>query len=131
MIRGSASIDTGHFKNKQKQLQNKIKFPSIFNTKIDTKKVKIQVIKPWIKASVENILSFEDDVVINLIYNLLEKDRFPDAKDITVSLLGFLEEDTLVLYCLLFVFYFFLFFNYKKFITNKVITIFIIKAFYE
>ena len=36
-------------------------------------KVKIDVIKPWITKRITEILGFEDDVVIDFCFNLLEK----------------------------------------------------------
>ena len=98
MIRGSASINTGRFKDKNKHLKQKIKFPKIFDTKVDMKCINIKAIKPWIKTSVFNILSFDDDVVVNLIYNMLSNDKYPNPKDLSVALMGFLENDTLVKY---------------------------------
>ena len=95
-VRGSASVDTPHFKNKQQKLINKLKFPKIYDTKVDTKKVLLPVLKPWITDKITNLLGFEDDVVINLVLNLLERARFPDPKDICVCLMGFLEQDAMV-----------------------------------
>ena len=41
--------------------------------KVDLSKVKIDVIKPWITRRITEILGFEDDVVIDFCFNLLEK----------------------------------------------------------
>ena len=38
-------------------------------------KVKIDVIKPWITKRITEILGFEDDVVIEFCFNLLEKNE--------------------------------------------------------
>ena len=94
-VRGSASIDTGVFGNKQKKYRKKIPFSKLFDIKVDMTKVVFRVMKPWIATQIELILGFEDDIVVNLIFNVLERDRYPDVKDLTVSLMGFLESDTL------------------------------------
>mmetsp|Transcript_49651 Transcript_49651/g.82662 ORF Transcript_49651/g.82662 Transcript_49651/m.82662 type:complete len:413 (-) Transcript_49651:545-1783(-) len=95
MIRGSASIDTGRWANKDVEFQKKINFPTILSTKIDMKKVVFDAIKPWIKQEIDASLGFEDDVVINLVYNLLQTEQFPDGKALAVKLMGFLEADTM------------------------------------
>lgn len=37
-------------------------------------KVELKVIKPWISKKVVEILGFEDDVLIDFIFNMLEAD---------------------------------------------------------
>jgi hypothetical protein len=39
---------------------------------VDMSKVKIDVIKPWIATRVTELLGFEDEVLINFIYGLLD-----------------------------------------------------------
>lgn len=39
---------------------------------VDMSKVNLEVIKPWITKRVTEILGFEDDVVIEFIFNQLE-----------------------------------------------------------
>lgn len=41
--------------------------------KVDMSKVNLDVIKPWITERITEILKFEDDVVIEFCFNLLEK----------------------------------------------------------
>ena len=38
-------------------------------------KVNMDVIKPWITERITEILNFEDDVVIDYCFNLLEKNQ--------------------------------------------------------
>lgn len=40
---------------------------------VDMTKVNLEVIKPWITQRVTEILGFEDDVVIEFIFNQLEE----------------------------------------------------------
>ncbi|KAF2772158.1 hypothetical protein EJ03DRAFT_324999 [Teratosphaeria nubilosa] len=69
------------------------KFPDEFNTKVDMRKVNIDVIKKWAKDEIEKILNAEDDVVVDLVNNLIEGERYPNIKQLQISLGGFLDKD--------------------------------------
>ncbi|KAJ9164929.1 hypothetical protein NKR19_g933 [Coniochaeta hoffmannii] len=70
------------------------KFPPEFNQKVDMTKVNLQVMKKWIAGKVTEILGTEDDVVIELIFNLIDGPRYPDIKGLQIQLTGFLDKDT-------------------------------------
>ncbi|RYP93481.1 hypothetical protein DL770_000365 [Monosporascus sp. CRB-9-2] len=70
------------------------KFPPEFNQKVDMQKVNIQVMKKWIASKISEILGSEDDVVIELCFNLIEGTRYPDIKSMQIQLTGFLDKDT-------------------------------------
>jgi len=53
-------------------LLRQTKFPPEFNQKVDMKKVNIEVMKRWIAGKISEVLGSEDDVVIELCFNLLE-----------------------------------------------------------
>ncbi|KAK3382330.1 PWI domain-containing protein [Lasiosphaeria ovina] len=76
------------------KLLKSTKFPAEFNQKVDITKVNIGVMKKWIAGRVTEILGTEDDVIIELIFNLLESVRNPDIKLLQIQLTGFLEKDT-------------------------------------
>ncbi|KAK4449257.1 PWI domain-containing protein [Podospora aff. communis PSN243] len=77
------------------KLKKSTKFPPEFNQKVDMQKVNIQVMKTWIASTVTNILGNEDDVVIELIFNLIDEGgRYPDIKSLQIQLTGFLDKDT-------------------------------------
>ncbi|KAJ4520728.1 hypothetical protein HRR90_001456 [Exophiala dermatitidis] len=76
------------------KLLRQTKFPPEFNQKVDMKKVNVEVMKKWIAGKISEILKSEDDVVIELCFNLLEGSRFPDIKALQISLTGFLDKDT-------------------------------------
>ncbi|KAL2184544.1 hypothetical protein L209DRAFT_758080 [Thermothelomyces heterothallicus CBS 203.75] len=57
------------------KLLKSTKFPPEFNQKVDMQKVNVQVMKKWIANRVTEILGNEDDVVIELIFNLVEGAR--------------------------------------------------------
>ncbi|KKF97434.1 PWI domain-containing protein [Ceratocystis platani] len=76
------------------KLLKSTKFPPEFNRKVDIQKVNVQVLQKWIASRISEVLGNEDDVVIELCYNLLEGSRFPDIKALQIQLTGFLAKDT-------------------------------------
>ncbi|PBP24598.1 hypothetical protein BUE80_DR004413 [Diplocarpon rosae] len=70
------------------------KFPPEFSQKVDMQKVNAEVMKKWIAGRISEILGNEDDVVIELCFNLIEGVRFPDIKKMQIQLTGFLDKDT-------------------------------------
>ncbi|KAK1658586.1 PWI domain-containing protein [Colletotrichum godetiae] len=83
------------------KLLRSTKFPAEFNQKVDMQKVNLQVMKKqeprhslWIASKISDILGSEDDVVIELCFNLIEGPRFPDIKSLQIQLTGFLDKDT-------------------------------------
>ena len=47
-------------------------FIIIGQNQVDTTKIKMDVMKPWIAKRVTELLGFEDEVLINFVYGLLE-----------------------------------------------------------
>ncbi|KAI5296297.1 Serine/arginine repetitive matrix protein 1 [Ascosphaera acerosa] len=90
------------------KLLKQTKFPPEFGKKVDMKKVNIEVMKKWvltvttialgitrwIAGQISEILGNDDDVVIELCFNLLEGDRYPDIKALQINLTGFLDKET-------------------------------------
>ncbi|KAL4882800.1 PWI domain-containing protein [Aspergillus karnatakaensis] len=76
------------------KLLRQTKFPPEFSQKVDMTKVNIEVMKKWIAGKISEILGNEDDVVIELCFNLLEGSRYPDVKSLQIQLTGFLDKDT-------------------------------------
>ncbi|KAF2675251.1 hypothetical protein BT63DRAFT_436190 [Microthyrium microscopicum] len=70
------------------------KFPPFFNEKVDMQKVNTQVMRKWIANRISQILGEDDDVTIELCFNLLEESRHPNIKHLQIQLTGFLEKDT-------------------------------------
>ncbi|KAI0395829.1 hypothetical protein F5Y17DRAFT_456695 [Xylariaceae sp. FL0594] len=70
------------------------KFPPEFSQKVDMQKVNLQVMKKWIAGRISEILGSEDDVVIELCFNLIDGPRYPDIKSMQIQLTGFLDKDT-------------------------------------
>ncbi|TVY43804.1 PWI domain-containing protein [Lachnellula cervina] len=76
------------------KLLKSTKFPPEFSQKVDMQKVNVEVMKKWIAGKIAEILNNDDDVVIELCYNLMEGARFPDIKKMQIQLTGFLDKDT-------------------------------------
>ncbi|KAK7744956.1 hypothetical protein SLS53_003189 [Cytospora paraplurivora] len=76
------------------KLLKSTKFPPEFSQKVDMTKVNLQVMKKWIAGKISEILGSEDDVVIELCFNLIEGSRYPDIKSLQIQLTGFLDKDT-------------------------------------
>jgi len=47
-FRGTSQEQDSRFSDKEKKMIKSMKFPEEFNIKVDMKKVKLDVIKPWI-----------------------------------------------------------------------------------
>ncbi|TNN83134.1 Serine/arginine repetitive matrix protein 1 [Liparis tanakae] len=87
---GTSAEQDNRFSNKQKKLLKQLKFAECLDKKVDMTKVNLEVIKPWITQRVTEVLGFEDDVVIEFIFNQLE-DKHPDSKMMQINLTGFLN----------------------------------------
>lgn len=91
-FRGVAGGDDVRFKNKEDALLKSTKYPSNFDERVDTSKVNLQVMRPWIAEKVEAILGFEDEVLVEFVSDHLESEQFPDPRKMQISLTGFLEK---------------------------------------
>ncbi|KAL8989382.1 MAG: hypothetical protein Q9177_001723 [Variospora cf. flavescens] len=80
--------------NVDAKLLKQTKFPPEFSQKVDMKKPQLTRLHRWIAGKISDILGNEDDVVIELCFNLLEGSRFPDIKVLQTQLTGFLDKDT-------------------------------------
>ncbi|MQL90235.1 hypothetical protein Taro_022822 [Colocasia esculenta] len=88
----SADQDT-RFSNKQAKLLKTQKFAPELDHLVDMTKVKMDVMKPWIARRVTELLGFEDEVLINFVYGLLDAKEV-DGKQIQIQLTGFMEKNT-------------------------------------
>jgi len=92
-FRGTSQEQDARFSDKEKKLIRLTKFPPEFDIKVDMKKVKFDVIKPWISQKITALLGFEDEVLIGYIFSLLEEKQNPDPKALQVNITGFLATD--------------------------------------
>ncbi|CAO3694880.1 unnamed protein product [Umbelopsis ramanniana] len=92
-FKGTSADQDTRFSNKQKKLMKSMKFPPEFDQRVDFSKVNLAVLKPWIATEITKILGFEDDVVIDFTFGLLETQK-PDPKEMQINLTGFFESKT-------------------------------------
>ncbi|KAI7724928.1 LOW QUALITY PROTEIN: hypothetical protein M8C21_022174, partial [Ambrosia artemisiifolia] len=92
-FRGTTADQDTRFSNKHAKLLKSHKFPPELETLVDMTKVKMDVMRPWIAHRVTELLGFEDEVLINFIYGLLEE-KVVNGKEIQISLTGFMEKNT-------------------------------------
>lgn len=52
-----------------------MKFAPNLDQKVDMEKVNLDTVKPWVVNRITNLLGFEDDVVTEFIFNLLENEK--------------------------------------------------------
>ncbi|XP_061986779.1 uncharacterized protein LOC133705523 isoform X3 [Populus nigra] len=92
-FRGTSADQDTRFSNKQAKLLKSQKFAPELDHLVNTKNVKMDVIKPWIANRVTELLGFEDEVLINFIYGLLDGKEV-NGKEVQISLTGFMEKNT-------------------------------------
>jgi hypothetical protein len=71
-FRGTSADQDTRFSNKMKKLLKSQKFAPELDVLVDMTKVKVDVIRPWIATRVTELLGFEDEVLINFIYGMLD-----------------------------------------------------------
>lgn len=92
-FRGTSADQDTRFSNKQAKLLKSQKFPPELDHLVDITKVKMDVVRPWIANRVTELLGFEDEVLINFIYGLLDGTNV-NGKQVQISLTGFMEKNT-------------------------------------
>ncbi|KAL0419257.1 UNVERIFIED_CONTAM: Serine/arginine repetitive matrix protein 1 [Sesamum radiatum] len=91
--RGTSADQDTRFSNKQAKLLKSQKFAPELENLVDMTKVKMDVMRPWIAKRVTELIGFEDEVLINFIYSLLEG-KAVNGKQVHISLTGFMERNT-------------------------------------
>jgi serine/arginine repetitive matrix protein 1 len=51
------------------------KFPPEFDKRVDIEKVNMELMRKWVAEKITNLLKNEDDIVVEMVYNLLEENR--------------------------------------------------------
>ena len=71
-FRGTSAGQDFRWGNAHKKMLKKLKCDKALKEKVDVSKVNFPLIKKWITERINEILGFEDDVVISLCINMLE-----------------------------------------------------------
>ncbi|WVR04950.1 hypothetical protein IAU60_001962 [Kwoniella sp. DSM 27419] len=93
-MRGTNAQQDSRFKDKEAASIKATKFPKHFNEKVDLRKVNLSVLRGWIAQKVTELIKFEDDVVVEYVFGMLEdRDKpIPDPRKMQVSLVGFMDK---------------------------------------
>lgn len=91
-FRGTSADQDFRFANKHKKILKELKFSPILNTKINTSKIDIDSLKPWIEERIKVVLEKDDDILSESIFEHLA-DKEPDGRDILVLITGFVDEE--------------------------------------
>ncbi|XP_075634925.1 uncharacterized protein LOC142607357 isoform X2 [Castanea sativa] len=92
-FRGTSADQDTRFSNKQAKLLKSQKFAPELEHVVEMKKVNMDVIRPWVAHRVTELIGFEDEVLINFIYSLLEEKEV-NGKAVQIQLTGFMEKNT-------------------------------------
>jgi serine/arginine repetitive matrix protein 1 len=94
-FRGTSVEQDGRWGKSDQKLMAKMSkngmFSAILDTKVNVKKINLDVINKWITQKIIEIVGFEDDILINLVINMLQGDEV-DAKKMQLDVTGFLEK---------------------------------------
>jgi serine/arginine repetitive matrix protein 1 len=102
-FRGTSVEQDGRWgKSDQKLLDQYVKegkFSAVFDTKVNMKKVNLDVISKWITQRITQEIGFEDEILVNTVINMLQVDEKNsnnqssevDPKKMAISLSAFLE----------------------------------------
>ncbi|KAH9036196.1 hypothetical protein EDB85DRAFT_2143329 [Lactarius pseudohatsudake] len=95
-FKGTSADQDRRFSDKELKLLKTLKFPSQFDTKVDMRKVNLQVIRPWVTKKVVELLGLDDELVVEYAMGLLEDESqpTPDPKKMQINLTGFLTDST-------------------------------------
>ncbi|KAG8830581.1 hypothetical protein FRC17_004685 [Serendipita sp. 399] len=91
-FKGTSTDQDRRFADKESKLLKTLKFPPEFDNKVDMRKIKLEVLKPWINTRFTELNGIEDEIVASMIIGLLEeKDNpTPDPRKIQIQVQGFL-----------------------------------------
>ncbi|KAF5831738.1 PWI domain-containing protein [Dunaliella salina] len=97
-FRGVSAEQDVRYINKEKKAMAAMKFPKELDKKVNIKYLRTKpgwaVIKEWIAKRITQLLGLEEEVLIGMVFNLLEDNEPIDPKKMHVDLLPFLEKNT-------------------------------------
>lgn len=67
------------------------KFAAILDTKVNLKKVNLDVMSKWVNEKIVELVGFEDEILINLVVNMLQSGEL-EGKKLQLDVTGFLEK---------------------------------------
>ena len=96
-FRGTSVEQDGRWGKTDEKLMAKMEkagnFAPILNTKVNLKKVNLDVISKWINEKIIELVGFEDDILINLVVNMLQGNEI-EGKKLQLDVTGFLGKQS-------------------------------------
>lgn len=96
-FRGTSVEQDGRWGKSDEKLMAKMAkngmFASILDTKVNLKKVNLDVINKWITQRIIEVVGFEDEILINLVINMLQGVDV-DGRKMQLDVTGFLEKQS-------------------------------------
>ncbi|GAB6030385.1 Serine/arginine repetitive matrix protein 1 [Chamberlinius hualienensis] len=89
-FRGTSAEQDNRFSDKQKKLLKQMRFCDVLQKKVDLTKINLDTIKPWITKKIFELLGFEDEVIVDFVFNQLEEKNV-DPRLMQINLTGFLN----------------------------------------
>ena len=90
-FRGTSADQDFRFSKNKKKMLGMLKYDSVLSKKVNTTNINMDLMKKWSAERLTQVLGFEDEVVVGLLHNLLDV-KFPDPKEIQLTLTGFLAK---------------------------------------
>ncbi|KAL3894828.1 MAG: hypothetical protein SGCHY_005047 [Lobulomycetales sp.] len=79
--------------DKDEKTLKSTKFPAILSKPIDTSKIQVDALRPWVERTIKNLLGVDDEIAAEYVFELLAEPAV-DGRKMCVSLQGFLEAHT-------------------------------------
>ena len=96
-FRGTSVEQDGRWGKSDEKLMAKMAkngmFAPILETKVNLKKINLDVINRWVTQKIIEVVGFEDDILINLVINMLQGADV-DGKKMQLDVTGFLEKQS-------------------------------------
>lgn len=96
-FRGTSVEQDGRWGKSDQKLMEKMtkagKFAAILDSKVNFKKVNLDVISKWVHEKIIELVGFEDEILINLVNNMLQGGEL-EGKKLQLDVTGFLGKQT-------------------------------------
>lgn len=89
-FKGTSADQDSRFSDKNKKLMKTMKFAENIDKKIDMKKIRLELMRPYITNILNELTTVEDDVMVEYVFSQLEDKQHPDGKLIQIMMTGFL-----------------------------------------
>lgn len=89
-FKGTSADQDSRFSDKNKKLMKTMKFADNIDKKVDMKKIRLELMRPYITNILSTLTTVEDEVMVEYVFSQLEEKQHPDGKLIQIMMTGFL-----------------------------------------